>query len=58
MTNRSEDEPAKLNSPACSMPEADDAYTGYAGKAELVAFVTCMGFAGSFMTTPRNSSGV
>jgi hypothetical protein len=26
MTNRSEDEPAEFSSPACSMPEADDAY--------------------------------
>jgi hypothetical protein len=39
MTNQSEDEPAKLSSPACSMPEADDTYMGYAGKAELVAFL-------------------
>ena len=27
MTNRSEDEPAELSSPACSMSEADDTYT-------------------------------
>ena len=39
MTNRSEDQPAELSSPACSMPEADDAYMGYAGKADLVAFL-------------------
>jgi hypothetical protein len=39
MTNRSEDEPADLSSAACSMPEADDAYMGYAGKAELAAFL-------------------
>ena len=40
MTNRSEDEPAKFSSPACSMPEADDAYMGYAGKAELATFLS------------------
>ena len=39
MTNRSEDEPAELSSPACSMREADDAYMGYAEKAELAAFL-------------------
>jgi hypothetical protein len=39
MTNRSKDQPAELSSPACSMPEADDAYMGYAGKADLVAFL-------------------
>ena len=39
MTNRSEDEPAEFSSPACSMSEADDAYMGYAGKVELVAFL-------------------
>jgi hypothetical protein len=39
MTNRSEDEPAEFSSPACSMPEADDAYMGYAGKAELATFL-------------------
>jgi len=39
MTNRSEDAPAELSSPACSMPEGDDAYMGYAEKTELVAFL-------------------
>jgi len=39
MTNRSEDEPVKPSSPACSMPEADDVYMGYAGRAELVSFL-------------------
>ena len=39
MTNRSEDEPAELSSPACSMSEADDTYMGYAGRAELVGFL-------------------
>lgn len=39
MTNRSEDSRAELSSPACSMAEADDAYMGYAGKPELVAFL-------------------
>lgn len=31
---------AELSSPACSMHEADDAYMGYAGRDELVAFLT------------------
>lgn len=40
MTNRGDDEPAiEVSSPACSMHEADDAYLGYAGKDELVAFL-------------------
>jgi hypothetical protein len=33
MANRS-DSLAELSSPACSMAETDDAYLGYAGKAE------------------------
>jgi hypothetical protein len=38
MTDRPDDEPAaEPSSPACSMHEADDAYMGYAGKAELIA---------------------
>ena len=40
MTNRSDDQPAvEVSSPACSMREADDAYMGYAGKDELIAFL-------------------
>jgi hypothetical protein len=39
MTNRSEDEPAELSSPACSISEADDTHMGYAGRAELVGFL-------------------
>jgi hypothetical protein len=40
MTNRADDDPAdEVSSPACSMHEADDAYMGYAGKDELVAFL-------------------
>ena len=40
MTNRSDAEPAvEVSSPACSMHEADDAYMGYAGKDELIAFL-------------------
>jgi hypothetical protein len=39
MTNRSEDEPAEFSSPACSMPEADDAYMGYAERVELATFL-------------------
>ena len=39
MTNRSDEEPAELSSPACSMREADDTYMGYAGEAELITFL-------------------
>ena len=40
MTNRSDDDPPiEVSSPACSMHEADDAYMGYAGKDELIAFL-------------------
>lgn len=40
MTKEPKDRPdAKVSSPACSMHEADDAYMGYAGKAELVVFL-------------------
>ena len=36
MTIPSDDKAAvEVSSPACSMPEADDAYVGYAGKDEL-----------------------
>lgn len=35
----SRDDPPELSSPACSMAEADDAYMGYAGRDELVAFL-------------------
>jgi len=40
LTHRSDDKPAtEVSSPACSMHEADDAYMGYAGKDELIAFL-------------------
>jgi Domain of unknown function (DUF6306) len=40
MTNRSDGEPAaEFSSPACSMHKADEAYMGYAGKDELIAFL-------------------
>jgi hypothetical protein len=40
MTNGSDKDPIReLSSPACSMHGADDAYMGYAGKDELVAFL-------------------
>jgi hypothetical protein len=40
MTNRSDAEPAvEVSSPACSMHEADEAYMGYAGKDDLIAFL-------------------
>jgi Domain of unknown function (DUF6306) len=42
MKNRSEDQLPELSSPACSMPEADDAYMGFAGKAELIAFLNVL----------------
>lgn len=34
-----DDPPIESNSPACAMHEADDAYMGYAGKDELIAFL-------------------
>ncbi len=40
MTDCPDDEPAgDVSSPACSMHEADDAYMGYVGKDELIAFL-------------------
>lgn len=40
MTIPSDDKAAvEVSSPACSMPEADDAYMGYAGKDELTALL-------------------
>jgi hypothetical protein len=40
MTKRTGHDPIlTLSSPACSMREADDAYMGYAGKEELLAFL-------------------
>lgn len=40
MTKRRDDEPVvEVSSPPCSMHEADDAYMGFAGKDELVAFL-------------------
>lgn len=40
MTKPPDDDPAiESNSPACAMHEADDAYMGYAGKDELIAFL-------------------
>jgi hypothetical protein len=40
MMNRQHDEPTlEVSSPACSMREAGDAYMGYAGKEELIAFL-------------------
>jgi len=41
MTHEPDDETAREpSSPACSMHEADDAYMGYAGKEELLGFLT------------------
>ena len=43
MTNPTDDDPPiELSSPACSMHEADDAYMGYAGKDELIAFLNAL----------------
>ncbi len=42
MTSRDEDLPAEPSSPACAMHEADDAYMGYAGRPELLAFLTLL----------------
>jgi hypothetical protein len=43
MTNPTDDDlPVELSSPACAMHEADDAYTGYAGKDELIAFLNAL----------------
>lgn len=40
MTNKSDDDPAvEVSSPACSMHEADDAYRGFAGRDEVLAFL-------------------
>jgi hypothetical protein len=36
------DPPADYSSPACGMREADDAYMGYAGKDELIAFLNTL----------------
>ena len=40
MTKRRDDTPAEPSSPACSLHEADDVYRGYAGKEEVIAFLT------------------
>ena len=37
-----DDIPAEPSSPACSMHEADDSYMGYAGSAELLAFLNSL----------------
>jgi hypothetical protein len=43
MTNPIDDDPPiELSSPACAMHEADDAYMGYAGKDELIAFLNAL----------------
>ena len=43
MTNPPDaDPPVELSSPACSMHEADDAYMGYVGKDELIAFLNAL----------------
>ena len=42
MTARHDDASIEPSSPACAMHEADDAYMGYAAKAELLAFLNAM----------------
>jgi hypothetical protein len=43
MINPTDDDyPVELSSPACAMHEADDAYMGYAGKDELIAFLNAL----------------
>src|SRR5437762_3178489 len=39
MANRNDGTEVELSSPACSMHEADDAYMGYAGRAELITLL-------------------
>ncbi|HUB96844.1 MAG TPA: DUF6306 domain-containing protein [Stellaceae bacterium] len=40
MSNRPNDDPPEVGSPACYMHEADDVYMGYAGRDELVETLT------------------
>jgi Domain of unknown function (DUF6306) len=39
MQDQPDDEPRDVNSPACAMHTADDAYMGFAGKDEVLAFL-------------------
>jgi hypothetical protein len=58
MTNPTDDDPpVELSSPACAMHEADDAYMGYAGKDELVAFLNALLEAEGSMQTCGVCSG-
>jgi Domain of unknown function (DUF6306) len=42
MNPTDDDTPVELSAPACAMHEADDAYMGYAGKDELIAFLNAL----------------
>ena len=59
MTKRTDDGPTvEVSSPACSMHEADDAYTGCAGEDELIALLSELApgeHAGARVTLERRS---
>ena len=42
MTHEPQDEPKEPSSPACLAHEADDAYMGFATKAEITAFLKAL----------------
>ena len=42
VTDQPQDEPKEPSSPACLAHEADDAYMGFATKAEIAAFLTAL----------------
>ena len=42
MTHEPQDEPKEPSSPACLAHEADDAYMGFATKAEIAAFLKAL----------------
>jgi hypothetical protein len=42
VTDEPQDQPKESNSPACLAHEADDAYMGFATKAEIAAFLTAL----------------
>jgi hypothetical protein len=42
VTDEPQDQPKELNSPACLAHEADDAYMGFATKAEIAAFLKAL----------------
>jgi hypothetical protein len=42
VTDQAQDEPKEASSPACLAHEADDAYMGFATKAEIAAFLKAL----------------